>query len=64
MQGDMDRLFTFDFVLRLVFAGVVDVAFVIHVFGVHAHDFAAEPAGFRIPAHAIANLEALAMAAS
>ena len=49
----MSSLFAFDFVLRLAFARVMDVAFVIHVFGVHVHDFAADPASFRIPTHPI-----------
>jgi len=35
VQGNMSSLFAFDFVLRLVFARVMDVAFVIHVFGVN-----------------------------
>jgi hypothetical protein len=55
----MGGFFAFDFVLRLNFARVMDVAFVVHVFGVHTHDFAADPASFRIPAHAIANFEPL-----
>jgi hypothetical protein len=59
VQGNMSSLFAFDFVLRLVFARVMDVAFVIHVFGVHVHDFAADPASFRIPTHPIANFEPL-----
>jgi len=53
----MSSLFAFDFVLRLVFARVMDVAFVIHVFGVHAHNFAADPASLRIPTYVIANFE-------
>jgi hypothetical protein len=59
VQSDMSGFIAFDFVLRLIFAGVMNVAFVIHVLAVHAHDLAADPAGFRIPAHAIADFESL-----
>ena len=44
MQSDVSGFIAFDFVLRLLFARVMDVAFIIHIFGVHAHDFAADPA--------------------
>src|SRR5215469_10750864 len=33
------------------------VAFVIHVFGVHSHNSASDPAGFRIPTYVISNFE-------
>jgi hypothetical protein len=59
VQGNMSSLFAFDFVLRLIFARVMDVAFVIHVFCVHADDFAADPASFRTPTHPITNFEPL-----
>jgi hypothetical protein len=60
MQGDVTGFIAFDFVLRLIFAGVMDVTLVIHVFSVNAHDLTANPAGFRIPTHAIADFEPLA----
>jgi hypothetical protein len=44
MQGDVISLFAFDFVLRLIFTSVMDVAFVIHIFSMHVHDLAANPA--------------------
>jgi hypothetical protein len=37
----------------------MDVAFVVHVFDVHAHDFAADPASLRVPTYVIANFELL-----
>ena len=46
-----------DFVLRIVRAGVVDVAFIVHVFGVHPHDVTGDPADLGIPTHVIADLE-------
>ena len=55
----MNRLVAPNLVLRLVFAGMMDVAFIAHVLGVHADDFAAHPTGLRVPAHVIANLEYL-----
>jgi hypothetical protein len=59
MQGDVCCFIAFDFVLRLVFARVMDVAFVIHVLGMHAHDPPSHPASFRVSAHVIANFELL-----
>jgi hypothetical protein len=58
VQGYMIGLVALDRVLRLVPAGVMDVAFVGDVFRVHPHDPAADAAGFRIPADVIADLEA------
>jgi hypothetical protein len=59
MQRDVSGLIALDFVLRLLFARVMDVAFVVHVFDVHAHDFAADPASLRVPTYVIANFELL-----
>jgi hypothetical protein len=59
MQSDVSSFIAFDFVLRLLFARVMDVAFIIHIFGVHAHDFAADPAGLRIPTYMIADFKPL-----
>ena len=53
----MIRLVALDLILWVVRAGVVDVAFVIHVFGMHPHDPTGDPARFGIPAHVIAELE-------
>jgi hypothetical protein len=57
MEGDVVRFIALDFVLRLNLTRVMGVAFVVHVFGVHSHNPAADPAGFRIPADVIANFE-------
>src|SRR6266851_5965828 len=57
MQGDMIGLVAFDLVLRVVRAGVMDVALIGHIFGVHPHYPACDPACFGIPAHVIADLE-------
>jgi hypothetical protein len=53
----MIRLVALDFVLRIIRARVVDVAFVIHILGVHSHDATGHPAGLGIPTHVIADLE-------
>src|ERR1043166_3713143 len=54
VQGDIVGLVALDLVLRLILAGVVDVAFVIHVLGVHPDDAAADAPGLGIPADVIA----------
>jgi hypothetical protein len=59
VHSDVIRLIAFDFVLWIILARVMDIAFVFHVFGVHPHDFAPDPAGFRIPAHMRADFEPL-----
>jgi hypothetical protein len=59
MQSDVSGFIAFDFVLRFLFARVMDITFVVHVCGVHPHDFAPDPAGFRIPTHMIADFESL-----
>src|SRR5271156_5258544 len=38
---------------------MMDIAFVVHVFDVHLHDGAADPASLRVPAHVIADIECL-----
>jgi hypothetical protein len=55
----MGSLIAFDFVLRLLFARVMDVAFVVHVFDVHPHDFPPHPASFRVPTYMIADFKPL-----
>ena len=57
----MIRLFALDLVLRVVAARVMNVALVVHVPGVHAHDSAADPPGFGILAYVIPDFEILAM---
>jgi hypothetical protein len=59
VHGDVIRLVAFDFVLRIILARVMDITFVFDVLGVHPHDFASNPAGFRIPAHMGADFEPL-----
>jgi hypothetical protein len=56
VQRDVRRFIAFDFVLRIVLARVVDMAFVVHVFGVDLDDFAPHPPCFRIPADMIADV--------
>src|SRR5215831_21334956 len=53
----MVGLVAFNFVLRLVLARVMHVAFVIHVLRVHLDDSASDPPSLRIPAHAVARFE-------
>ena len=53
----MIRLVALDLILRIVRAGMVNVAFVVHVFSMHPHDTTVDPACFGIPAHVIAELE-------
>jgi hypothetical protein len=59
VQGDMIRFVAFDLVLRIVRARVVDIAFVVNIPGVHAHDTTTDPAGFGIPADVVTDLEYL-----
>ena len=53
----MVRLVALDLVLRLVLAGMVDVALVVDVPRVHAEDMAAHAPGLGIPADVVAALE-------
>ena len=57
MESDMLGLIAFDLVLWIVRASVVGVAFIIHVFRMHADDVTGDPARFRIPAYVIADFE-------
>jgi hypothetical protein len=59
VQGNMIGFVASDLVLWIVHVGVVDVAFVVYVLGVHPHDTSADPARFGIPTHVIADLEYL-----
>src|SRR4029077_14847119 len=53
VQGYVLRLVALDLVLRFFAARVMDVALVVHVAGVYAHDSAADPPGLGVPAHVI-----------
>lgn len=57
MQRDVVGLVTFDLILRIIWAGVMRIAFIRNVSGMDFDDDSADPAGFRIPAHVIANFE-------
>jgi hypothetical protein len=59
VQGDVIRLVALDLVLRLILAGVVDVAFVVHILRVHFRDPATHATSLGIPGHVIADLEGL-----
>jgi hypothetical protein len=57
VQSDVIGLVAFDFVLRIILARVMDVAFVVHVARMHPDDTATDPASFRIPTYVIADFE-------
>jgi hypothetical protein len=57
VQGDVIGLVALDRVLRIIGAGMVDLALAVHVIAVHADDAAAHPTGLRVPADVIADLE-------
>jgi hypothetical protein len=57
MQGDMVGLVALDFVLRVVPCGVMNVAFPGHVTCVDGDNKATHAAGFRVPAHMVADSE-------
>ena len=57
VHGDVIGLVALDFVLRVFNAAMADVTLVGRVAGMHFHDMATDLAGFRIPAHVVANLE-------
>ena len=59
VQSDVVRLITFDLVLRVIFTGMMNVAFVVQFFGVHPHDSAPHSTSFRVPAYMIARSEFL-----
>ncbi len=52
-------LVALDLVLRVILARMMDVTLVVQVFGVHSYDATADPAGFGIPTHVIADFEYL-----
>ena len=57
MHGDVVRFVAFDFILRILWAGVMCVAFIINGFGVDLDNPAADPTGFGIPSDVIADFE-------
>lgn len=57
VQGDVVSAIALNFVLGVVFTGVVRITFVIQIFGVHFHNLSADPAGFGVPNDVIADLE-------
>jgi hypothetical protein len=61
MHGDMLRLIAFNFVLWLIFGGMMDVPLVIHILRMDPDDPAADPPGLGIPAHVIAAFESFPM---
>jgi len=56
MQGDMIRPVALDLILRVVRAGVMDVALVIDVLRMHSHDTTGNAAGLGIPAYVVTEL--------
>lgn len=59
MHGDVVCLVALNLVLRVVFAGVVNVAFVVNVCCVDFDDMAADHACFGVPGYVIADFELL-----
>jgi hypothetical protein len=57
MRGNVIGFIAFDFVLRLVFRGVMHMAFVVEVFGVNGDDRARNPARLGVPGYVISNFE-------
>jgi hypothetical protein len=64
VQSDVIGLIALNFVLGVVFAGVMSIAFVIQIRGVHFHNLAADPAGLRVPNYAFATLNLCFIAAN
>lgn len=57
VQGEVIGLVALDLVVRIIRAGMMNIAAADHIAGVHPDDAAADPAGLRIPADVIADLE-------
>jgi len=64
VHRDVVRLVARDLILRLFFAGVVGVAFVVDIFGVHLDDSPADMARLGVPGHVIADPEGFLHGAS
>jgi hypothetical protein len=59
VQGDVIGLITPDLVLRIILARMMDVAFVVHIRGVHLADPTPDATSLGAPAHVIADFERL-----
>lgn len=57
MHRNMIGFATLDFILRVVFARVMGVSFVIEVFRMNFDDLAADMASLRVPGYMIADFE-------
>jgi hypothetical protein len=57
MHGDMVCLVTFDFIFRLVFAGMTRMSLIFRVVRMNSDNPAANMPSFRIPSNVIANFE-------
>lgn len=57
--GDMVRFIAFDFVLRIVFSGVMGMPLIVKIARVDFDDRPGYAARLRVPAHVIADLERL-----
>lgn len=57
MHGDMVGFIAFDFILRLIWSGVMRVSFVIYVLGMDLDNFPADMSGLGIPGDVIADFE-------
>lgn len=57
MHCDVFGFIALDFILRIVFASMARVSLVIGLFRMDLDDFAANLAGFRIPAHMVAHFK-------
>jgi hypothetical protein len=57
MHGDMVCLIAFDFILRLVFTGMMRMSLMVRVVRMNSDNPAADMPSFRIPGNVIANFE-------
>ncbi len=57
MRGNMVGLVAFDLKMRIIFAGVVRVPFVVEIFRMHFDYLAADVSGLRVPGDVIADFE-------
>ena len=60
MKGDVVCRAAFDLILGNIRARVMGIALMLDVAVMHADDRAADPSGFRVPAHAITDFERVA----
>ena len=57
VQSHVIGLITFDLVLRVVLARMMDITFVVHLARMHLHDTTTDPASFGIPTYVVADFE-------